>query len=105
MAAYPLMKSNGWDTRNIPDLFGASYYLNALDNTSPVVATLDPASGGATSINLNAAAAAATSTSDAAAASATSSQGSSTGSKNGARTLSASGMLLAAAMGLAVFAL
>lgn len=105
MAAYPLMKSNGWDTRNIPDLFGASYYLNALNNTSPVVATLDPASGGATSINLNAAAAAATSTSDAAAASATSSQGSSTGSKNGARTLSASGMLLAAAMGLAVFAL
>ncbi|KAG9017524.1 hypothetical protein FRB90_000949 [Tulasnella sp. 427] len=34
--AYPLMKSSGWDTRNIPDLFGAPYYQNAQDNVSPV---------------------------------------------------------------------
>ncbi|KAG8899834.1 hypothetical protein FRC00_000861 [Tulasnella sp. 408] len=99
--AYPLMKSNGWDTRNIPDLFGASYYLNALDNTSPVVATLDPASGGATTIDLSHAAA--TSASAASAASSTSTQGSD--NKNGARSLSASGALLAFAMGLAVLAL
>ncbi|KIO34400.1 carbohydrate esterase family 4 protein [Tulasnella calospora MUT 4182] len=102
IAAYPLMKSNGWDTRNIPDLFGASYYLNAKDNTSPVVATLDPASGGATTIDLSANAA--TSASAAAATSSTGAQGSSD-NKNGARSLSASGALLAFAMGLAVLAL
>ncbi|KAG8913290.1 hypothetical protein FRC01_004621 [Tulasnella sp. 417] len=99
--AYPIMKSNGWDTRNIPDLFGASYYLNALDNTSPVVAHMDPSSGGATTIDFSAAAATSAS---AAAASSTSSQAASE-NKNGARSLSASGALLTFAMALAVLAL
>lgn len=34
--AYPLMKSSGWDVRNIPDLFSAPYYQNAQDNTGAV---------------------------------------------------------------------
>lgn len=39
--AYPLMVSNGWDMRSIPDLEGMSYYLNADDtnktsNNAPV---------------------------------------------------------------------
>ncbi|KAG9010174.1 hypothetical protein FRB90_008006 [Tulasnella sp. 427] len=97
--AYPLMKSNGWDTRSIPDLFGAGYYQNAEDNTSPVVTPLDPVNGGATSIDLNAADA----TSSAAAAAA--STGAQSNTKNGAKALSTSGFLLAFAMGFAVLAL
>ncbi|KAG8984149.1 hypothetical protein FRB90_005535, partial [Tulasnella sp. 427] len=72
---------------------------NAEDNTSPVVTSLDPVNGGATSIDLNAAAA----TSSAAAAAA--STGAQSNTKNGAKALSTSGFLLAFAMGFAVLAL
>ncbi|KAG9039256.1 hypothetical protein FRB95_011841 [Tulasnella sp. JGI-2019a] len=34
--AYPLMKSKGWDTRSIPELFGLPYYQNAQDDQSTV---------------------------------------------------------------------
>ncbi|KAG8893220.1 hypothetical protein FRB99_002134 [Tulasnella sp. 403] len=34
--AYPLMKSAGWDTRSIPQLYNTGFYQNAQDNTSPV---------------------------------------------------------------------
>ncbi|KIO34382.1 carbohydrate esterase family 4 protein [Tulasnella calospora MUT 4182] len=46
--AYPLMKSSGWDVRNIPDLFGAPYYQNAQDNTGAVTqSTILASDGGA----------------------------------------------------------
>jgi len=35
--AYPSMKSNGWDTRSIPDLFSAPWYTNAANDNSTVV--------------------------------------------------------------------
>jgi chitin deacetylase len=41
---YPLIAQNGWTAKSIPDALGASYYLNAADNTSPVTA-LDVAQG------------------------------------------------------------
>jgi chitin deacetylase len=44
--AYPLMKSAGWDVRNIPDLFGAPYYQNAQDNTAAVTESTVLASDG-----------------------------------------------------------
>jgi chitin deacetylase len=33
---YPLIAQNGWTAKSIPDVMGASWYLNAADNTSPV---------------------------------------------------------------------
>ncbi|KAG8885646.1 hypothetical protein FRB97_000089 [Tulasnella sp. 331] len=36
--AYPLMKSEGWDTRSIPQLFGLPYYQNAQDDSATVYA-------------------------------------------------------------------
>ncbi|KAG8906059.1 hypothetical protein FRB99_007716 [Tulasnella sp. 403] len=50
--AYPLMKSNGWNTLSIPDMAQTPYYQNAKDNTAPVVA-LNVAAGGATTIDLS----------------------------------------------------
>ena len=34
--AYPLMVSNGWVIKSIPEITGANWYQNAKDNTSPV---------------------------------------------------------------------
>ncbi len=34
--AYPLMKSNNWVTKSIPEITGANWYQNAKDNLSPV---------------------------------------------------------------------
>jgi len=36
--AYPLMKSNGWPIKSIPELTGANWYQNSKDNISPVTA-------------------------------------------------------------------
>lgn len=33
---YPLIAQNGWTAKSIPDAMGATWYLNAADNTSPV---------------------------------------------------------------------
>ncbi|QRV93616.1 chitin deacetylase [Ceratobasidium sp. AG-Ba] len=41
---YPMIASNGWKGVSIPDALGASWYLNAADNTSPV--TDRPVAGG-----------------------------------------------------------
>ena len=50
--AFPSIKSNGWDARSIPDIFGKSWYQNSADDTSAValmdvggtVATIPPKS-------------------------------------------------------------
>lgn len=36
--AYPLMKSKGWDTRSIPQLFGDNFYQNSVSDNSTVYA-------------------------------------------------------------------
>lgn len=33
---YPLIAQNGWTAKSIPDAMGATWYLNAADNTGPV---------------------------------------------------------------------
>jgi chitin deacetylase len=47
---YPLMKSQGWDTRAIPDTFGTSYYLNAVNSTTDVTQAMDVAQAGVASL-------------------------------------------------------
>ena len=34
--AYPLMKSNGWVVKSLPEITGANWYQNSKDNVSPV---------------------------------------------------------------------
>jgi len=79
IAAYPTMKSNGWDTRSIPDLFADNaFYQNALnDNTT--VTPLSFINAGQTSIDLTA-----TSTTTPTLAAATTSTSSTSGKKSNA---------------------
>lgn len=56
--AYPLMQSNGWDIRNIPNLFNQPWYSNSLNDNS-TVSQLDIVSAGSVSINLSTTSAAA----------------------------------------------
>ena len=36
IASYPLMQSNNWPVKSIPELTGANWYQNSKDNVSPV---------------------------------------------------------------------
>lgn len=103
---YPLLAQNGWIAKSIPDAMGASWYLNAADNTSPVTdrAVAGGATNGTVPAASSSAAASGTVTATSAGTSVTSvpSTGSG-GSSNGALRLNVAGWLLgASALGAAI---
>jgi len=50
MDTYPLISQNNWTTRSIPDLFGGGWYVNAENDTTPMVSGIQVAQGGGTPV-------------------------------------------------------
>ncbi|KDQ15392.1 carbohydrate esterase family 4 protein [Botryobasidium botryosum FD-172 SS1] len=101
---YPLIKTNGWDARGVADVFGATYYLNAVNNTTPVVplavaaVAAVPSSLPGTAVTSSTAAATATASGTPSGAGLTTTA-TPKSSKNGAVGLRGSSSLLAVVMG------
>ncbi|KAI0309397.1 hypothetical protein OF83DRAFT_1179677 [Amylostereum chailletii] len=79
-AAYPVMKSNGWQPVSVAQISGLGTYQNAANSTSPVVAVSGPLAGANNGAGISSLVGAASSSSAAAASTTTAKSASKTGS-------------------------